>query len=68
MRTMLHDAFEATVAFDEIASLFHGEVSNLRDVVTFQSVSIEGLQDAFADSIEDYQVWIAGERALPGAS
>ncbi len=38
----------------EPASFFHGEVINLRDVVTFQSDSVEGLKREFRTSVDDY--------------
>ena len=34
--------------------LFHGEVIDLRDVVTFQGRSVEELEEAFRDSVDDY--------------
>jgi predicted HicB family RNase H-like nuclease len=42
------------VTFDEEAELFHGEVINTRDVITFQGESVAELKKAFMDSIEDY--------------
>lgn len=54
MNRMTHDGYEATVAYDEDAELFHGEVMNLRDVITFQGRSVEELKRAFAESVADY--------------
>jgi len=34
--------------------LFHGEVIDLRDVITFQGTSVEELKSAFQDSVDDY--------------
>jgi predicted HicB family RNase H-like nuclease len=42
------------VEFDAQASIFHGEVVGIRDVVTFQGRSVRELQKAFRDSVEDY--------------
>lgn len=42
------------VEFDDEASIFHGEVLDLRDVVTFQGRSVEEIEQAFRDSIDDY--------------
>ena len=39
---------------DEEAGLFHGEVLNTRDVITFQGRSVRELKKAFADSVDDY--------------
>jgi predicted HicB family RNase H-like nuclease len=54
MTTMHYKGYEASVEFDEDAVSFHGEVLNLRDVITFQGASAEELKQAFADSVEDY--------------
>ena len=42
------------IEFDPDAGIFHGEVINTRDVITFQGDSATELQQAFVDSIEDY--------------
>lgn len=51
---MTYKGYLAHIAFDEQANLFHGEVINIRDVVTFQGQSVDELRQAFADSVEDY--------------
>jgi predicted HicB family RNase H-like nuclease len=51
---MVYKGYLANIAFDEQANLFHGEVINIRDVVTFQGQSVDELRQAFADSVEDY--------------
>lgn len=40
--------------FDADAELFHGEVLNIRDVITFQGQSVAELKQALADSVDDY--------------
>lgn len=58
--TMMHyKGYEAVIEFDEEADIFHGEVINLRDVITFQGSSALELKQAFADSIEDYLAFCA---------
>ena len=54
--------YDAVVKFDEQASLFHGEVVNTRDVITFQGTSVKELEKAFRESVEDYLAFCA-ERA-----
>ena len=54
MTMMRLDAYEAVVEYDDAAALFHGEVINLTDVITFQGRSVEELRQAFADSVADY--------------
>ena len=40
--------------FDDEARLFHGEVLDLKDVITFQGTSVDELEQAFRDSVDDY--------------
>ncbi|MBP0617255.1 type II toxin-antitoxin system HicB family antitoxin [Jiella mangrovi] len=54
MTIMHHRGYEARIDFDEEAESFHGEVLNLRDVITFEGTSVEELKKAFIDSVEDY--------------
>ena len=54
MNVMTYKGYEALVQYDEDAEIHHGEVTNLRDVVTFQDNLAEELKQAFAGSVEDY--------------
>ncbi len=51
---MVYKGYEAVVEFDEKAKLFHGEVINTRDVITFQGTTVAELDKAFQDSVDDY--------------
>ena len=42
------------VEFDDENDLFHGEVINIKDVITFQGTSVEELRQAFQYSVDDY--------------
>jgi predicted HicB family RNase H-like nuclease len=42
------------VEFDDEAGIFHGEVLDTRDVITFQGRSVAELKTAFRGSIDDY--------------
>lgn len=54
MTLMHYKGYEAVIEFDEDADIFHGEVINLRDVITFQGASAAELKQALAESVEDY--------------
>ena len=54
MNRMSYNGFDAMIEYDAEAEIFHGEVVNLRDVITFQGWSVEALKAAFKDSVEDY--------------
>jgi predicted HicB family RNase H-like nuclease len=49
-----YKGYTGHVEFDPEAGLFHGEVLDTRDVITFQGRSVEDLQQAFRDSVDDY--------------
>jgi len=49
-----YKGYTGNVEFDAEAGLFHGEVLDTRDVITFQGTSVEDLQQAFRDSVDDY--------------
>ncbi len=51
---MEYKGYFAKVVFDEDANLFHGEVINLRDVITFEGETVNELKQAFQDSVDDY--------------
>ena len=54
MSLMSYKGYEAVVEYDPDADLFHGEVINMRDVITFQGRSVAELKRALKDSVEDY--------------
>ena len=49
-----YKGYTGYVEFDDESGIFHGEVLDLRDVITFQGKSVEELKKAFRDSIDDY--------------
>lgn len=51
---MEYKGYFAKVQFDDEANIFHGEIINLRDVITFEGETVEELRKAFNDSVEDY--------------
>jgi len=51
---MNYKGYVGMVNFDDEAGIFHGEVINTRDVITFQGTCVEDIRQAFIDSIEDY--------------
>jgi predicted HicB family RNase H-like nuclease len=56
---MEYKGYLARVEFDDEANIFHGEVVNIRDVITFQGKTVDELRQAFEDSVEDYFAFCA---------
>ena len=51
---MEYKGYFGQVAFDDEDNIFHGEVVNLRDVITFEGETVKELRQAFQDSVDDY--------------
>ena len=51
---MEYKGYVGKVEFDDEAGIFHGEVLDTRDVITFQGQSVAELKTAFEESIDDY--------------
>jgi predicted HicB family RNase H-like nuclease len=51
---MEYKGYLGRVEFDDEAGIFHGDVINTRDVITFQGTTVGELKEAFRDSVEDY--------------
>jgi predicted HicB family RNase H-like nuclease len=51
---MEYKGYVAKVEFDDEADIFHGEVINLRDVITFEAETVRKLRQAFRESVDDY--------------
>ena len=49
-----YKGYAGHVEFDDETGIFHGEVLDLRDVITFQGKSVEEIERAFRESIDDY--------------
>jgi predicted HicB family RNase H-like nuclease len=56
---MEYRGYIGKVEYDDDAGVFHGEVVNLRDVVTFEGESVNELRTAFRESVEEYLAFCA---------
>jgi predicted HicB family RNase H-like nuclease len=62
---MKHKGCLEKVTFDPEAELFHGEIINIRDVITFQGTEVFELRRALKDSVEDYFEFCASRGEEP---
>ncbi len=62
---MQYKDYFSKVEFDDQENIFHGEVVNIRDVITFQGKSVDELQQAFQASVEDYLAFCAQRNEEP---
>lgn len=62
---MEYRGYVAKVECDDGAGVFHGEVLNLRDVITFEGKTVAELRKAFRDSVDDYLEFCAERKEAP---
>ena len=62
---MKYRGYVGEVDYDDDAGIFHGEVVNLRDVITFQGKTVDELRQAFRDSVDDYLEFCAQRNEEP---
>jgi predicted HicB family RNase H-like nuclease len=56
---MEYKGYIAKVQFDDESDMYHGEVVNTQDVITFQGESMSELRKAFQGSVDDYLAFCA---------
>jgi predicted HicB family RNase H-like nuclease len=62
---MKYKGYIAKVDFDDEANIFHGEVVNTHDVITFEGDCVQDLRQAFTASVEDYLAFCAARNEKP---
>ncbi len=62
---MKYKGYYGEVNYDDKAKVFHGELVGIRAVITFQGSSVEELETAFKDSIDDYLEWCKKRHKSP---
>lgn len=60
-----YKGYTGRVELDGEAGIFHGEVLDLKDVITFQGKGVDELEEAFRDSIDDYLEFCAEREEEP---
>jgi predicted HicB family RNase H-like nuclease len=62
---MEYKGYIGTVEYDDKAKIFHGDVINTRDVIIFQGKSVNEIEKAFKESIDDYIKWCEEDGVMP---
>ena len=52
--TMSYKGYSARIEYDDDDGIFTGRVAGIRDGVGFHAGTVEGLQEAFHEAVEDY--------------
>ncbi len=51
---MKYKGYTGHVEYDDEARIFHGEVLGIKDIITFQGTTVDEIETAFKESVEDY--------------
>lgn len=51
---MKYKGYEAVIEYDEVDRLFFGRVINTRDIISFDGITVEELQQSFEAVIDEY--------------
>ncbi|HET7463649.1 MAG TPA: type II toxin-antitoxin system HicB family antitoxin [Longimicrobium sp.] len=62
---MNYKGYTAIVEIDEDDGVLHGRLAGIRDVITFESETIEGLEREFQTSVDLYLDWCAERGKAP---
>jgi predicted HicB family RNase H-like nuclease len=62
---MEYKGYIGIVTYDSDARVFHGDVANTRDVITFQGKTVDEIEKAFKESVEDYIQWCKEDGVEP---
>ncbi len=54
MNTMLYKGYNARIEFDEVDRIFVGHLAGIRDIVGFHGSSVDELEAAFHEAVNDY--------------
>ena len=53
-----YKGYTGRVEYDDEAKIFHGEIIDTKDVITFQGTSVDEIEKAFRESIDDYLAFL----------
>jgi predicted HicB family RNase H-like nuclease len=62
---MEYKGYLGIVEYDDKAKVFHGDIINTRDVITFQGTSVQEIENAFKESVDDYLEWCEQDGITP---
>ncbi len=62
---MEYKGYIGKLEIDDEVGILYGEVINVRDVITFEGTSVEEIQQAFHESVDDYLEFCAERGESP---
>jgi predicted HicB family RNase H-like nuclease len=52
--TLTYKGYTATIGFDAIDRIFFGRLAGIQDIVTFHGKTVDELEEAFKEAVDDY--------------
>jgi predicted HicB family RNase H-like nuclease len=62
---MNHKGYTATVEYEPDDRVFHGRVNDISDVVTFEGTSVDELEAAFRNAVDEYVAFCEERGRVP---
>ena len=62
---MEYKGYIGKIEMDDEVGILYGEVINVRDVITFEGTSVDEIQKAFRESIDDYLAFCVQRNESP---
>lgn len=56
---MNYGSYSATIEYEADDRVFHGRVNDISDVVTFEGTSVDELEAAFRNAVDEYEAFCA---------
>lgn len=60
-----YKGYTGFVKYDDEAHILHGEIVGIKAVITFQGTTVNEVEQAFKDSIDDYIEWCKKRKKQP---
>lgn len=60
-----YNGYIGKAEFDDEAGLYHGQIVNTRDVISFQGETVDELESAFRDSVDDFLAFCSARGEPP---
>ena len=57
--SMSYKGYSGSVEYSATDRVFHGILNGIRDIITFEGVTVEELETSFRDAVDEYLDWCA---------
>lgn len=65
MNALIYKDYVARITLDTDAKVFHGRVLGMKDVLSFRGKTVEELEQAFHETVDEYLAWCKEDSTEP---